>query len=143
MSELHLPDVNVLVALLNPAHVHHDAAQEWFDATPRFATTPITEAGLVRMAMNPAVMGGSAESAGDALASLRSLRGDQRAEFVPDGSSLAEATIDLVGLVGFRQLTDLHLVNLAALSSGRLVTFDTRIRPVLTDGDQGLVHVLN
>ncbi len=142
MSELDLPDVNVLVALFSPAHVHHDSAQSWFDSTSRFATTPITESGIVRMAMNPAVMG-VAESAGGALASLRSLRADERAEFVSDGSSLAEAMIDLVGLAGFRQVTDLHLVNLAARHSGRLVTFDTKIRPVLSAEDQALVHVLS
>jgi toxin-antitoxin system PIN domain toxin len=142
MSELDLPDVNVLVALLNPAHVHHDAAQEWFDSTSRFATTPITESALARMAMSPAVMGVAA-SAGDALASLRSLRADERAEFLSDDSSLAEAMIDLVGLAGFRRVTDLHLVNLAALHSGRLVTFDTKVRPVLSADDQALVHILS
>ncbi|MFT4009581.1 MAG: hypothetical protein QM655_06000 [Nocardioidaceae bacterium] len=142
MTELDLPDVNVLVALLSPAHVHHDTAQTWFDSVACFATTPVTESGLVRMAMNPAVMG-VAESAERALALLRSLREDARAEFLPDDSSLAEAAIDLVGLVGFRRVTDLHLVNLAAAHSGRLVTFDTKIRPVLSPDDQARVHVLS
>lgn len=141
MSEFDLPDVNVLVALVSPAHVHHDGAQEWFDSVSHFATTPITECGLVRMAMNPAVMG-VPQNAEDVLAVLRSLRGDERARFLEDGSSVAEAAIDLVGLVGFRQVTDLHLVNLAAASSGRLVTFDSKIRPVLGPEDQPLVHVL-
>jgi uncharacterized protein len=27
----HLLDVNVLVALLDPAHLHHDAAHAWFE----------------------------------------------------------------------------------------------------------------
>lgn len=141
MSEFDLPDVNVLVALLSPAHVHHGAAHAWFESASRFATTPITEAGLVRMAMNQAVMG-TALTAGDAVASLRSLRQHEHAEFVPDDSSLAEAAIDLVGLAGFRQVTDMHLVNLAARHSGRLVTFDTKIRPALTPIDQAVVHVL-
>lgn len=141
MTEFDLPDVNVLVALLSPAHVHHGAAQAWFDSASRFATTPITEAGLVRMAMNQAVMG-TALTAGDAVASLRSLRAHERAEFVADDSSLTEAAIDLVGLAGFRQVTDLHLVNLAARHSGRLVTFDTKIRPVLAPADHAAVHVL-
>ena len=27
---MHLLDVNVLVALFDPAHIHHEAAHEWF-----------------------------------------------------------------------------------------------------------------
>ena len=138
MSEVDLPDVNVLVALLNPAHVHHDAAREWFTTTSRFATTPLTESGLVRMAMNPIVMG-QAHGAAAALEVLRSLRADERAEFLPDDSSLATAMIDLVCLVGFRQVTDLHLVNLAAYHNARLITFDRKVRAVLASDDQGLI----
>lgn len=141
MSEFELPDVNVLVALLSTNHAYHDLAGDWFASTARFATTPITEAGLVRMAMNPAVMG-TEVTAPQAIASLGSLRADTRAEFIPDDSSLAEASIDLVGLAGHKQVTDLHLVNLVARHSGVLVTLDRKIRPVLAPEDQRLVHVL-
>lgn len=142
MTERDLPDVNVLVALLHAGHVHHRAAQDWFASVARFVTTPVTEAGVIRVAMNPAVMGAQA-SAGDALESLRSLRRDPRAEFLPDDATLTEPTIDLVGLVGFRQVTDLHLVNLAAAHAARVVTFDTKIRPVLPPDDAALVRVLS
>lgn len=141
MSEFELPDVNVLVALLNPQHVHHIAARGWFSSSARFATTPITEAGLIRMAMNKAVMG-TAFSAGEALASLRSLRRHQRATFIPDDSSLADTAIDLVGFAGHKQVTDMHLVNLVARHAGQLITFDTKIRPVLKPADQALVRLL-
>lgn len=135
MSDLHLPDVNVLVALLHPDHVHHTAARAWFAAANRFATTPITEAGLLRLALNPAVAGLRVEATA-ALESLRSLRRHPRAVFLPDASTLAEPVVGVVGLVGFRQVTDLHLVNLAAANSASFVTFDTRIRPVLLPADQ-------
>ncbi|MFT4218149.1 MAG: hypothetical protein QM619_13340 [Micropruina sp.] len=142
MSEFDLPDVNVLVALLHPQHVHHQAAQAWFAATASFATTAITEAGFLRVSLNPAVAGlpvpGSA-----ALASLGSVRAQPRWRFLADDSSLAEAHIGLSGLVGFRQVTDLHLVNLAARHAARLITFDTKIRPVLASGDRDVVHVLS
>ncbi|MDR3068848.1 MAG: PIN domain-containing protein [Cellulomonas sp.] len=141
MSDLDLPDVNVLVALLHPGHVHHQTAQRWFTGAERFATTPITESGLLRMALNPAVMG-TETGAAAALASLRSLRSDVRARFLADDSSLAQATIDLVGLVGHKQVTDLHLVNLAATHDARLVTLDKRIRLTLAPGDQARVVLL-
>lgn len=77
-----------------------------------------------------------------ALASLRSLRDDHRAEFLVDASSLADSLIDLVGLAGLRQVTDLHLVTVAATHSARLVTFDAKISRALTDAEQDLVRTL-
>ncbi|MCL2736899.1 MAG: hypothetical protein FWD75_09790 [Propionibacteriaceae bacterium] len=135
MSDLDLPDVNVLVALLHPGHMYHEIAHQWFTDTRRYATTPITESGLLRIALNPTVMATEIHTK-DALASLRSLKADPRAEFLPDDSSLADASIDLVGLVGHRQVTDMHLVNLAAAHKARLVTLDTTIRLTLTPDDQ-------
>jgi len=141
MTELDLPDVNVLIALLHPGHVYHASAQLWFSTVERFATTPVTETGFVRLALNPTVMG-TAITPADVLASLRSLRADERAEFLVDDSSLADAVIDLVGLVGHQQVTDLHLVNLAAAHNARLVTLDGKIRPTLAPSDQRHVHSL-
>lgn len=137
-----LPDVNVLVALLHPQHVHHQAADDWFSGTPEFRTTPITEAGFIRVVLNPAVTQGTVDSHA-AMASLTSVRSDPRWSFLADDSSLASAAIDLVGLAGFRQVTDLHLVNLAATSGTRIVTFDARISPVLVPEDQHLVLTLS
>ena len=123
---LELPDVNVLVAMTNPAHVHHKVALEWFTGTAAFATTPITETGLVRLVLNPAVMG-TAIDAETALAVLRSVRGDARHQFIADGSSLADAHVGLEGLRGHQQVSDLHLLNLAAANRAKLVTFDRKL----------------
>jgi len=141
-AELFLPDVNVLVALLHPGHACHQAAQQWFAMVERFATTSMTEAGLLRVALNPVVMG-METSASSALAALRSVRADPRAEFLADDSSLANASSErMVGLAGHKQVTDLHLVNLAATHNAQLVTFDRRIRPSLDPSDQRRVVVL-
>lgn len=141
MSDLDLPDVNVLVALLHPSHAYHQTAQRWFASAERFATTPVTETGFLRITLNPVVTG-SAITAAMALASLNSLRADARAEFMADDSSLTRASIDVAGLVGHKQATDIHLVNLAATHQARLITLDTKIRPVLVPRDQGYVLVL-
>jgi hypothetical protein len=87
------------------------------------------------------VVGGAIKPA-SAISSLQSLRAHARAEFLPDACSLADPAIDLVGLAGFRQVTDLHLVNLAAAHSARLVTFDAKIGPTLAPTDQHLVRTL-
>lgn len=136
-----LPDVNVLVALLQPRHVAHGLASSWFNETAAFATTPVTEMGLVRLALNPKVMGLQV-TATQALGSLASLRADARATFVPDDASLAEASIDLRGLVGHRHVTDLHLVELAARHAMTVVTLDSRLPSSLLPDARHHVRVL-
>ncbi len=136
-----VPDVNVLVALTNPSHQHHEQAHRWFSQQVRFATTPITEAGLVRLLLNPAVTG-QAVTGSQAMRILAAVRSHERAVFLPDDSSLAAASVDLIGLAGHQQATDFHLVNLVASHSGQLVTFDRRIRTSLTPEDRGFVRLL-
>lgn len=140
--EVFLPDVNVLVALTNPAHVHHAQAHRWLSNVERFATTPLTENGLVRLLLNPAVTGQQV-SGQRAIGILAGVRADRRATFLPDASSLSAPLIDVVGLVGHRQATDFHLINLAALHEATLVTFDRRITQSLVALDRRLVRVLD
>lgn len=141
MTETQLPDVNVLFALLQPNHVAHAVAWEWLGSVKSFATTPITETGLLRLALNPTVMGCEMTSL-DAIRSLRSLRNDARAVFVPDDASLADATTGLDGLRGHRQVTDLHLVNLAARHRMVLVTLDRALKRSLPRSAHNLVKLL-
>ena len=51
-----LLDVNILTALLWPAHEHHDAAHRWFSgrANGHWATCAFTQLGFVRLASNAA-----------------------------------------------------------------------------------------
>jgi predicted nucleic acid-binding protein len=51
-----LPDVNVLVALFEPAHVHHALAHEWFAEARHkaWATCPLTQSGFLRVVTRPA-----------------------------------------------------------------------------------------
>ncbi|OMC04535.1 hypothetical protein A5733_21140 [Mycobacterium sp. NS-7484] len=136
-----MPDVNVLVALTNATHQHHRQAHAWLATCPRFATTPITENGLVRLLLNPAVVGQQISTA-QVLAVLTKLRAHNRAVFIADSSSLASASIDTIGFSGHKQATDFHLVNLVASEGGQLVTFDRRMTAALTPRDQRFVRVL-
>lgn len=127
-----LPDVNVLLALTNRSHQHFRPASEWFLACAAFATTPVTELGLVRLLLNPAVTGQPVDTA-TALEALRRLRAHERHSFLADSTSLADLAIDSVGLVGHNQVTDFHLLNLAVSCGARLVTFDRRLGPRAPD----------
>ena len=137
-----LLDVNLIIALAWPNHIHHAAAEQWFtaDRTGRFATCPITESGFVRLSMNPRVVGEAAsfQQATHLLAAYRNLpdhlfwRLDLDFVTVTDGFSVS----------GHRQVTDAYLLAIAAENDGRLATFDTRIREVIPVGSTLHDHLL-
>ena len=137
-----LLDLNVLIALAWPQHVHHARAHRWFGSlSGSWLTTPVTEAGFVRLSTNPAVVTDriTIASALGMLAAMRSVPGHA---FLPDGSSLATPVIALDSIATSAQVTDAHLVNLAAASGAVLATLDRRMERMLLPPDRGHVAVL-
>jgi uncharacterized protein len=125
-----LLDVNILTALLWPAHEHHDAAHRWFQARGQahWATTPLTQLGFARLASNPA-FSRDALSMADAVELLDENLEHAGHEFWPATLPLAEATRDTqTFLQGHGQLTDAYLLALAAERDGVLATFDRGFR---------------
>lgn len=128
-SRISLLDVNVLVALFDPAHACHEAAHDWFGRQREsgWATCPITENGFVRTIANVAYPG-SRTSVGDAVDRLRSFRDSGAHTFWHDSVSLCEpGRLNARHARGHRQITDAYLLALAAENGGRLATFDRRI----------------
>ena len=124
-----LLDVNVLIALVDPAHLQHDAAHDWFAAegAQAWATCPITENGVLRILGNPRYPNspGTPAAIAGLIAQFRAAPGHQ---FWPDAISLLDPTlIDQTRLTTAAQLTDLYLLALAHTRGGRLATFDRRI----------------
>jgi toxin-antitoxin system PIN domain toxin len=124
-----LLDVNLLVALFDPDHVHHDLAHDWFanHRAAGWATCPLTENGLVRVLSNPKYESpiASVSAIVERLGKFR-LSGHHR--FWTDTVSLTDDTLFKPALVrGHRQLTDVYLLGLAVRHGGRLVTFDRAI----------------
>ncbi|ACZ29165.1 PIN domain protein family protein [Xylanimonas cellulosilytica DSM 15894] len=136
-----LPDVNVLIALHFEDHVHHVPAMSWLRKGGQFATTALTEAGFVRVSMNPAIVG-EPFSGVEALEALRRLRGHTRATFWADDTSLATSPFADRVLSGHKQTTDLHLLNLAASRDGVLVTFDSKLGAPLRQAERRHLDVL-
>ncbi len=127
---VHLLDVNVLVALFDPAHLHHDAAHAWFAAErgAGWATCPITENGLLRVLSNPAYPGRRTTVA-DAAERLRRFQATGGHELWPDDVSLLDpGRVETAHLSGYRELTDAYLLALAVRRTGRLATFDRGVR---------------
>jgi uncharacterized protein len=113
-----LLDANVLIALVVSEHVHHDAAAEWLSVSDAgFATCPITQGSLVRFLVR------TGQSAAAALEIVSAVEEADRHEFWSDSVSFAD--VDVVGVVGHRQVTDSYLAQLARSRKGQLARLDS------------------
>lgn len=121
-----LPDVNVLLALIDSDHVNHDVSHRWFEEQSRdgWATCAITENGFVRVMSQPSYPSPRPPAAAASL--LRQARSANDHDFWPCDVSILD-TVDLGRVHGPAQLTDAHLLALAVARDGRLVTLDRRI----------------
>jgi uncharacterized protein len=124
-----LLDVNVLISLVDPAHVQHDQVHAWFGRIGRkaFATCPITENGLLRIVGHPKYPNspGPPSVVARALATIRALPGHA---FWPDSISLlASDGVEAALLSSHSRVTDSYLLALARENKGQLATLDQKL----------------
>ena len=122
----YLLDVNVLLALAWPNHVHHSAARTWFASAQAsgWQTCGITESGFIRVSSNVRVTP-DARTPGEAALLLNRLCSLAGHEFVADTVSLADS-FELLGEMAHSSsaVTDAHLILLATSVESTFVTFD-------------------
>lgn len=121
-----LLDIGVLVALFDPAHVHHEATHAWFAENRHlgWATCPVTENGFARVVAHPEYPG-RRSTVSDALTRLQAFRESGDHHFWPDSTSLRRASrFRAEELTGHAQITGAYLLLLAAHNEGRFVTLD-------------------
>ena len=124
-----LLDVNVLVALAWPNHIHHHAAHDWYRAHAPlgWATCPLTQSGFVRVSSNRQVIP-EAATPHESLLLLRRIVAQPHHRFWIDDTSLASSRfLAPERLQAHHQVTDAHLLALALRHKGRLVTFDSAV----------------
>jgi hypothetical protein len=120
-----LLDVNVLIALFDPDHVHHGRAWRWFEVEGRrgWATCPLTQNGCIRVMAQPGYPNPVPPSS--MIDRLRSATTAPEHAFWSDDTSLLDAArFDATRIHGPRQVTDLYLLGLAVAHAGRFATFD-------------------
>jgi toxin-antitoxin system PIN domain toxin len=123
-----LLDINMLIALFDAAHLHHQAGHTWMaqNRSLGWATCPITQNGCVRVMSQPNYPGhlpvaeivrrlAAAVSAADHI-------------FWPDSISLCDSSrFAPAQILTPKNLTDIYLLGLAVQKGGRLVTFDRTV----------------
>jgi uncharacterized protein len=140
----YLLDVNVLIALIDPAHVQHDRAHAWFATKGRraWATCPLTENGVLRIVGNPRYPGspGTPAAVAELMAAFLSLEGH---EFWPDDVTLFDPSrVDTSRLLDSTQITDSYLVALARAHGGKLATFDRHLVSDAVTGGRSSIQLI-
>ena len=139
-----LLDVNVLIALAWPNHVHHAATRTWFEARREdgWATCPLTEAGFVRVSCNPSVVRHSVTPL-DAIGVLGRLTQLGSHTFWSVDHSILHLP-ESVGsrLQGYRQITDAVLLATAMQRNGQLTTLDAGIEGLVSEEERAYLCIV-
>jgi len=146
VSRIALLDVNLLVALFDPDHVHHELAHDWFadHHDNGWATCPVTENGFVRVVSHPNY-GAASGRVSEFISLLRQFTQSEHHTFWVDSISLRDEKIFKASYIrGHRQVTDIYLLGLAVAMKGCLVTFDRTIpRSAVHGAAPESLHVLS
>ena len=133
-----LLDVNVLVALLDEAHIHHAVAQNLI-AQPKLkiATCALTENGVLRVLNLPGYSSYGPAGFEAVRTQLAQLCQDMDHEFWPCDVTLKDdSKIDWSRVMGHNQITDVYLLALAVAHGGALATLDHRVALTAVRGAQ-------
>ncbi len=139
-----LLDVNVLIALIDPDHVHYEPAHRWFAHHGRkaWATCPHTENGVLRIVGHLRYPGspGTPAVVAQTFAGLCALPGHV---WWSDDISILDSTIfDVTRLLNSAQVSDTYLLGLAKARGGKFATFDKRIvTDAVRDGVRSLHRI--
>lgn len=123
----YLLDINLLLALTDPMHIHHEPAHRWFAEKGQraWATCPLTENGFIRIASHPGYPNrpGSVTVVLDIFRRLSEVPGHHF--WSEDISILQMVEPDVI--ISHAQITDVCLLGLAVHKEGKLATLDKRI----------------
>lgn len=123
-----LLDVNLLLALVDEQHVHHELSHRWWSANrPHgWASCPLTQNGFLRVISQPRYPNPLSYAAAHDLLARQVL--DTAHKLWPDDVSLLDdKRFDRDQILGPKQITDVYLLALAVKNDGRLATLDTAI----------------
>ena len=124
-----LLDVNVLIALLDAAHVFSSRVYQWLDKRPRLiATCPIVENGVLRVLSSPGYSATHRATPSQHRAGVAQPHGSVGSRVLARRRvDPRRSAIDPDRLHGHRQITDAYLLALVVHHGGSLATLDAAI----------------
>lgn len=123
-----LLDVNVLIALLDAAHVHHALARRWLAANvdQGWASCPLTQLGCVRIMSQHGYP--NPRPAAQVAQRLALAASERHHQFWPAATdAIAKGVIAWDRVLTSRHATNVYLLALAVEKRGRFVTFDRHV----------------
>ena len=123
-----LLDINVLIALHDRDHIHHEHAALWLESNigHGWASCPLTQNGCLRIMSQPGYS--SPKPLAHLIAMLQaSTHTAYHTMWSEDISLLDDRVFHHARMHSHSQLTDLYLPALAVKNGGRLISFDQRI----------------
>jgi toxin-antitoxin system PIN domain toxin len=125
----YLLDVNVWVALLDEAHVHHAQALAFAQRRQvKIATCPLVENGVIRILNLPGYSRYGPAGFEAVQQKLAQICTDLDHEFWPDSVSLVtEKRANWSRVLGHNQITDVYLLALAVANKACFATLDHRV----------------
>lgn len=139
----YLLDVNLLLSLTDPMHIHHQSAHRWFVEKGRkaWSTCPLTENGFIRIASHP----NYPNRPGDVTAVFdifRRLCGASGHHFWSEDISILQI-IEPDTIITHSQITDVYLLGLAVQKKGKLATLDQRIPAEAVRGGRKALELIS
>jgi len=140
-----LLDTNVLIALTETSHTHHQKAQDWLNSSDErdWGISPLTEASFLRITTNSKSYP-NPRTLALAIATLRAMKEFPRFWYWEMKDSWVTLTAPFASRIsGHQQVTDAYLLGLAIKEDGVLVTFDRGIVYMAGDEFRGNVLLLD
>jgi uncharacterized protein len=124
-----LPDVNTLLALLDPMHVHHEAAHRWYaNQSPcRLILCSHVENGVIRLACQPKYPNSLGTSSRVRNVLQEFVQKVNVASCKKEVSLLDDEVLLQAGALAPSRVSDLYLLALAVANHAHFATFDMRI----------------
>jgi toxin-antitoxin system PIN domain toxin len=120
-----LLDVNILIALLDANHIHHQLVSGWLEkhVSTGWASCPITQNGCIRIMSQPGYP--NPVPASQVAARLAEATQHSSHQFWPDAISLLQpGCLKWDEVLSSRHVTDAYLLALTVQRKGRFVTLD-------------------
>jgi len=136
---MYLLDINILIALGDPCHVHAHRAHRWLASIKgvAWATCPLVQNGFLRILGNASYYKspGPPQIVNGLLQQICRRPGHQ---FWPDAITLC----DYAALPSSKHLTDFYLLALAIRHQAKFATLDLRIDPSQIPGGKNACYVI-